>query len=102
MQWFVKMKEISHKAYRAVEEDEIKLHPAKFKNTYRHWMENVRDWCISRQLWWGHRIPAYYYFGDGENDFVVAETLEEAIKLASQKSGKTITEKDLRQDLQMY
>ena len=97
LQWFVKMKEISRKAYRAVEEDEIKLHPAKFKNTYRHWMENVRDWCISRQLWWGHRIPAYY-FGEGENDFVVAETLEEAIKLASQKSGKTITEKDLRQD----
>lgn len=97
LQWFVKMKEISRKAYRAVEEDEIKLLPAKFKNTYRHWMENVRDWCISRQLWWGHRIPAYYY-GEGENDFVVAETLEEAIKLASQKSGKSITEKDLRQD----
>ena len=97
LQWFVKMKEISRKAYRAVEEDEIKLHPAKFKNTYRHWMENVRDWCISRQLWWGHRIPAYY-FGEGENDFVVAETLDEAIQLASQKSGKTITEKDLIQD----
>lgn len=97
LQWFVKMKEISHKAYRAVEDDEIKLHPAKFKNTYRHWMENVRDWCISRQLWWGHRIPAYY-FGEGENDFVVAETLEEAIQLAARKSGKTITEKDLRQD----
>lgn len=97
LQWFVKMKEISRKAYRAVEEDEIKLHPAKFKNTYRHWMENVRDWCISRQLWWGHRIPAYYY-GAGENDFVVAETLAEAINLASLKSGKAITEKDLRQD----
>jgi valyl-tRNA synthetase len=97
LQWFVKMKEISHKAYRAVEEDEIKLHPAKFKNTYRHWMENVRDWCISRQLWWGHRIPAYY-FGDGENDFVVAESLQEAITLASRKSGKTITEQELRQD----
>jgi valyl-tRNA synthetase len=97
LQWFVKMKEISRKAYQAVEQDEIKLHPPKFKNTYRHWMENVRDWCISRQLWWGHRIPAYFY-GSGENDFVVAETLEEAIQLASQKTSKTITEKDLRQD----
>ena len=97
LQWFVKMKEISNKAYKAVEEDEIKLHPAKFKNTYRHWMENVRDWCISRQLWWGHRIPVYFY-GSGENDFVVAETLEEAIQLASQKAGKKIMETDLRQD----
>lgn len=97
LQWFVKMKEISRKAYQAVEEDEIKLHPAKFKNTYRHWMENVRDWCISRQLWWGHRIPAYYY-GSGENDFVVAESLQEAIQFASKKTGKTITEKDLSQD----
>jgi len=97
LQWFVKMKEISRKAYQAVEEDEIKLHPAKFKNTYRHWMENVRDWCISRQLWWGHRIPAYYY-GTGENDFIVAETTEEAVTLGSQKCGRTLTEKDLRQD----
>jgi len=97
LQWFVKMKEISRRAAAAVEQDEIKLHPAKFKNTYRHWMDNVRDWCISRQLWWGHRIPAYYY-GVGESDFVVAETLEEAIRQASQKSGKAITEKDLRQD----
>jgi valyl-tRNA synthetase len=97
LQWFVKMKEISRKAYQAVEEDEIKLHPAKFKNTYRYWMENVRDWCISRQLWWGHRIPAYFY-GDGEDDFVVAETIADAIKFATQKSGRTIREKDLRQD----
>ncbi len=97
LQWFVKMKEISNKAYKAVEEDEIKLHPAKFKNTYRHWMENVRDWCISRQLWWGHRIPAYYY-GSGENDFVVAESLQEAIQFASKKAGRAIIEKDLRQD----
>jgi valyl-tRNA synthetase len=97
LQWFVKMKEISKKAFAAVEEDDIKLYPSKFKNTYRHWMENVRDWCISRQLWWGHRIPAYY-FGSGENDFVVAETLEGAIEAASKKSGKTLTEKDLRQD----
>jgi valyl-tRNA synthetase len=97
LQWFVKMKEISRKAYKAVEEDEIRLHPAKFKNTYRHWMENVRDWCVSRQLWWGHQIPAYYY-GTGENDFVVAETLNEAIQLGSKKSGRTLTEKDLCQD----
>ncbi|MFN5170227.1 MAG: valine--tRNA ligase [Cyclobacteriaceae bacterium] len=97
LQWFVKMKEISRRAYRAVEDDEIRLHPAKFKNTYRHWMENVRDWCISRQLWWGHRIPAYYY-GTGEHDFVVAESVAEAVKMASAKSGKPLTEKDLRQD----
>ncbi len=97
LQWFVKMKEISHRAYRAVEDDEIRLHPAKFKNTYRHWMENVRDWCISRQLWWGHRIPAYFY-GPGENDFVVAETLEEALAMCSERTGKKLTEKDLRQD----
>ncbi len=97
LQWFVKMKEISRKAYQAVEQDEIRLYPAKFKNTYRHWMENVRDWCISRQLWWGHRIPAYY-FGSGENDFVVAETVAEAVAAASKKSGKNLSEKDLRQD----
>ncbi len=97
LQWFVKMKEISRKAYRAVEDEEIKLHPAKFKNTYRHWMENVRDWCISRQLWWGHRIPAYYY-GSGENDFIVAESLKEALEQGSKKCGRTLTEKDLTQD----
>jgi valyl-tRNA synthetase len=97
LQWFVKMKEISVRAYQAVEQDEIKLHPAKFKNTYRYWMENVRDWCVSRQLWWGHRIPAYH-FGTGEHDFVVAETLPEAIALATQKTGRMITEKDLHQE----
>ncbi len=97
LQWFVKMKEISTKAYQAVENDEIKLHPAKFKNTYRHWMENVRDWCVSRQLWWGQRIPAYFY-GKGDNDFVVAESMDEAITLATKKAGKTITENDLQQD----
>ena len=97
LQWFVKMKDISNRAYLAVENDDIKLHPAKFKNTYRHWMGNVRDWCISRQLWWGHRIPAYYY-GIGENDFVVAETPEEAILMVSQKAGIQLTESDLRQD----
>jgi valyl-tRNA synthetase len=98
LQWFIKMKEISHRAYRAVEDDEIRLYPSKFKNTYRHWMENVRDWCISRQLWWGHRIPAYFY-GDGENDFVVAESLEEAVELAQEASGNSsLTSADLKQD----
>ncbi|CAN5354117.1 valine--tRNA ligase [soil metagenome] len=97
LQWFVKMKEISVRAHQAVENDDIKLHPAKFKNTYNHWMSNVRDWCISRQLWWGHRIPAYF-FGKGENDFVVAESLEEALSLASAKTGKILTAADLRQD----
>jgi len=77
LQWFVKMKEISVRAKDSVERDEIKLHPAKFKNTYRHWMENVRDWCISRQLWWGHRIPAWY---DEAGNVVVAETEAEALK----------------------
>ncbi|MFZ1807101.1 MAG: valine--tRNA ligase [Cyclobacteriaceae bacterium] len=97
LQWFLKMKEISKQAYEAVENDDIKLHPAKFKNTYRHWMENVRDWCVSRQLWWGHRIPAYFY-GEGEDDFIVAETIEEAVVLATKKSGRTIKESDLHQD----
>jgi len=97
LQWFVKMKEISQRAYRAVEDDEIRLHPAKFKNTYRHWMENVRDWCISRQLWWGHRIPAYYY-GPGEGDYVVAESREEALALAQERCGRKIADNELRQD----
>ncbi len=97
LQWFVRMKEISTRALAAVEQDEIRLHPPKFKNTYRHWMENVRDWCISRQLWWGHRIPAYYY-GPGENDFVVAETEEEALREAIKRSGRQLTKSDLRQD----
>lgn len=97
LQWFVKMKEISRRAAAAVEADEIRLHPAKFKNTFRYWMDNVRDWCISRQLWWGHRIPAYYY-GPGENDFVVAETPEEALREASQQAGRALNMEDLRQD----
>ncbi|MDH5381271.1 MAG: valine--tRNA ligase [Cyclobacteriaceae bacterium] len=88
LQWFIKMKEISKRALDAVENDEVLLHPSKFKNTYRHWMENVRDWCISRQLWWGQRIPAYYY-GENEDDFVVAETQEEALMLAREKSGNS-------------
>lgn len=82
LQWFIKMKDISASALKAVEEDEIILHPPKFKNTYRHWMENVRDWCISRQLWWGHRIPAWY-LPDGS--FVVAHNEEEALHLAREK-----------------
>lgn len=98
LQWFIKMKDISKKALEAVESDEVKLYPSKFKNTYRYWMENVRDWCISRQLWWGHRIPAYY-FGPGEKDYVVAETMEEAIELARKKSGNPdILADNLKQD----
>lgn len=98
LQWFIKMKELSAPALHAVENNEIQIHPAKFKNTYKHWMENVRDWCISRQLWWGHQIPAYY-FGNGENDFVVAETKEEAIELIKQKLNKTqINDLEIKQD----
>ena len=98
LQWFIKMKEISRTAHQVVMEDEILLHPPKFKNTYNHWMDNVRDWCISRQLWWGQRIPAYYY-GEGEDDFVVATTLEEALAMAKEKSGNSsMTEADLKQD----
>lgn len=98
LQWFIKMKEISRTAHQVVMNDEILLHPSKFKNTYNHWMENVRDWCISRQLWWGQRIPAYYY-GDGADDFIVAETSEEAVELARVKSGNaSVTSDDLKQD----
>ncbi|RNC80044.1 MAG: valine--tRNA ligase [Balneola sp.] len=98
LQWWVSMKELSQPALENVMNDNIQFHPAKFKNTYRHWMENVKDWCISRQLWWGHRIPAYYY-GEGDDDFVVAKTLEEAIQLAQQKSGNaSLTGADLSQD----
>jgi valyl-tRNA synthetase len=96
VQWFLKMKELSKPALDSVMEGNIHLHPAKFKNLYRHWMENVHDWCISRQLWWGHRIPAWYYDG---NEFVVALNAEEALKLAREKSGKaSLSEADLRQD----
>ncbi len=97
-QWFLKMKELAQPALEAVRNDEVKLIPAKFKNTYFHWMENVRDWNISRQLWWGHRIPAYY-FGEGDDDFVVAENIEKALELAKQKTGRNdLTISDLRQD----
>ncbi len=96
MQWFVKMDKLAEPALKAVMNDDIKFHPDKFKNTYRHWMENIKDWCISRQLWWGHRIPAYYLPQGG---FVVAETPEEALKLAREKSGDdSLQLSDLRQD----
>ena len=96
MQWFVKMDKLAAPALDAVMKDEIKFHPDKFKNIYRHWMENIKDWCISRQLWWGHRIPAYYLPQGG---FEVAATPEEALKLAREKSGKAdLQMSDLRQD----
>ena len=98
VQWFVKMDKLSVPALDAVMNDEVQLVPAKFKNTYRHWMENVHDWCISRQLWWGHQIPAYFY-GDGLNDFVVAKTIEEALLLAKDVTGNNdLKISDLKQD----
>lgn len=98
-QWFLKMETLAKPAIKAVLEDKtIKLFPNKFENTYRHWMENIRDWNISRQLFWGQQIPAYY-FGDGKDDFVVAESIEKALELAKDKSGNTHLDiKDLRQD----
>jgi valyl-tRNA synthetase len=97
LQWFVSMKELSQPALENVMNGNIKFHPEKFKNTYRYWMENVKDWCISRQLWWGHQIPAWY-FGTGANDFVVAKTKEEAQILASKKAGKAISISEIKQD----
>ena len=98
VQWFLKMSEIAKPALDVVMDDEVKFYPEKFKNTYRHWMENIRDWNISRQLWWGQQIPAFYY-GDGENDFVVAETIEEALELAREKSqNSNLQISNLRQD----
>jgi len=95
-QWFLSMKEISKPAYENVMNDTIRLIPGKFKNTYRHWMENVRDWCISRQLWWGHQIPAWYA-EDGQ--VYVAETAEEALELAKKESGNPdLKQEDLKQD----
>ena len=96
MQWFMSMSEIAKPATKAVLEDIIRFVPEKYKNTYRHWMENIKDWCISRQLWWGQRIPAYYLPKGG---YVVAPTAEQALVLAQQKSGdSTLTLADLRQD----
>lgn len=98
LQWFLKMKELSEPAMEHVMNDDIRLQPLKFKNTYRHWMENVKDWCISRQLWWGHRIPAWFY-ADGPNDYVVAESAELALGLARAKTRNSeLQMQDLRQD----
>ena len=99
-QWFLKMEELAKPAIDAVlgENSELNLYPKKFKNTYRHWMENIRDWNISRQLWWGHQIPAFFY-GDGKEDFVVAETISDALIIAKEKTGNsTLTISDLKQD----
>lgn len=95
MQWFLKMEDIAKPALDAVENDTIKFHPVKYKNTYRHWMENIKDWCISRQLWWGHQIPAYYLPKGG---VVVAVTKEEAYQKALQTVDYPLTIDDLRQD----
>lgn len=96
MQWFLKMEHLAQIALEPVMKDDIKFYPPKFKNTYRHWMENIKDWCISRQLWWGHRIPAYFL---PEGGYVVAETSEKALELAKEKTGNnSLTLADLRQD----
>ncbi|KIC63381.1 valine--tRNA ligase [Chryseobacterium taiwanense] len=98
VQWFLKMSDIAKPALDVVMDDEVKFYPEKFKNTYKYWMENIRDWNISRQLWWGQQIPAYYY-GDGENDFVVAENIEDALALAKEKTGNSDLEiSNLKQD----
>ena len=98
IQWFLKMDELSKPALENVMNDEVQFHPAKFKNSYRHWMENVRDWCISRQLWWGHQIPVFFY-GNGINDFVVGENAASVIDEARVKSAnKNLSISDLRQD----
>lgn len=95
MQWFLKMQHFADMALPPVMNDELKFYPAKYKNTYKNWLENIKDWCISRQLWWGHRIPAYFL---PEGGYVVAATLEEALRLAKEKTGKDLTPDDLRQD----
>lgn len=97
LQWFVDMKELSAPALENVMNGNIKFHPDKFKNTYKHWMENIKDWCISRQLWWGHQIPAWY-FGSGSDEYVVAKTIEEAVELASAKTGRAMKASELKQD----
>ncbi len=95
LQWFLKMDALARPALDVVMDDTIRFHPPKFKNIYKHWMENVRDWCISRQLWWGHRIPAYYL---PDNQFIVARSREEALILAKEKYGTDIKDEDLKQD----
>jgi valyl-tRNA synthetase len=98
LQWFCKMDELGKPALENVMNENIRFHPAKFKNSYRNWMENIRDWCISRQLWWGQRIPAWYY-GEGEEEYVIAKSADEALKKAKEKSGKSdLTETAIRQD----
>ncbi|MCG8374841.1 MAG: valine--tRNA ligase, partial [Balneolales bacterium] len=98
LQWWLAMKEIAQPALENVMDDNVEFFPKKFKNTYRHWMENVKDWCVSRQLWWGHQIPAFY-FGEEEHEYVVAKTLDEALELAREKSGNpTLSVDELKQD----
>ena len=98
LQWFLKMQHFADIALPPVMNGEMNFYPAKYKTTYKNWLDNIQDWCISRQLWWGHRIPAYFY-GEGEDDFVVAETAEEALKLAQQKTGNNnLTLGNLKQD----
>ena len=97
LQWFLKMQHFADIALPPVMDDDIEFYPKKYKNTYRHWLENIKDWCISRQLWWGHRIPAYYFDNAGKKDFVVAETAEEALKLAQEKNA-SIKAEDLEQE----
>ena len=96
-QWFLKMQHFADIALPPVMDDDIEFYPKKYKNTYRHWLENIKDWCISRQLWWGHCIPAYYFDNAGKKDFVVAETAEEALKLAQEKNA-SIKAEDLEQE----
>lgn len=96
-QWFLKMQHFADIALPPVMDDDIEFYPKKYKNTYRHWLENIKDWCISRQLWWGHRIPAYYFDNAGKKDFVVTETAEEALKLAQEKNAN-IKAEDLEQE----
>ena len=95
MQWFLKMEHLAEIALKPVIDGEIQFYPSKYVNLYRHWLENIKDWCISRQLWWGHQIPSYYL---PEGGYVVAETPEEALKLAKEKAGDNITMEDLRQE----
>lgn len=96
-QWFLKMQHFADIALQPVMDDNIKFYPSKYKNTYRHWLKNIKDWCISRQLWWGHRIPAYYFTIAGKREYVVAETAEKAL-VEAQKRDATLTKADLEQD----
>ena len=97
-QWFLKMQHFADLALSPVMNDEIQFYPLKYKNTYRHWLENIKDWCISRQLWWGHRIPAYYFTVNEKREFVVAETIEDALKQIQEKFNSQLTASDLKQD----